>query len=130
MGIESTFTRAAPVLAALDIEKTVLFYEEKLGFERILVTNDTYGIVRRGAVHIHFWHCHDKYIADNTSCYIYVEGIDLLFQEYQATGVPIAGALESKPWGVREFAILDLNGNLLKIGEHNEMRSKSEVKER
>jgi uncharacterized glyoxalase superfamily protein PhnB len=113
----ATFTRAAPVLAALEIEMTVLFYEQRLGFPRVLVAGDAYAIVRRDGVDIHFWNCPDKYIAENTSCYIFVENVDLVFQEYQARGVSIAGALETKPWGVREFAILDSNGNLLKIGE-------------
>jgi uncharacterized glyoxalase superfamily protein PhnB len=112
-----TFTRAAPVLAALEIEKTVLFYEQRLGFRRVLIADDTYAIVRRDGIDIHFWNCPDKYIAENTSCYFFAENIDLVFQEYQAKGVSIVGALEIKPWGVREFAILDLNGNLLKIGE-------------
>jgi hypothetical protein len=25
--------------------------------------------------------------------------------------------LEDKPWGLREFAVVDLDGNLLRIGE-------------
>jgi hypothetical protein len=25
--------------------------------------------------------------------------------------------LEDKPWGLREFAVLDLDGNLLRIGQ-------------
>jgi hypothetical protein len=30
---ETTFRYAAPVLAALDIDKTEVFYQEKLGFK-------------------------------------------------------------------------------------------------
>ncbi len=27
------------------------------------------------------------------------------------------GKLEDKPWGMREFAIVDIHGNLLRIGQ-------------
>jgi hypothetical protein len=33
------------------------------------------------------------------------------------TGIPRTEALEEKPWGMREFAVMDVDGNLLRIGE-------------
>jgi hypothetical protein len=32
-------------------------------------------------------------------------------------GIPRQDVLEDKPWGMREFAIVDPNGNLLRIGQ-------------
>src|SRR5438067_1817224 len=43
-----------------------------------------------------------------------VEGIDGLFEAYSAKSVIHPnGRLELKPWGVREFSILDFDGNLV-----------------
>lgn len=109
--------KSNPVLAAMNIPKLVAFYEEKLGFERGWC-DEGYGIVKRDEIAIHFWHCDNKIFPENTSCYVFVDAIEQLYEEYQATGVIHPnGKLEDKPWGVREFAILDLYGNLIRFGE-------------
>jgi ribosomal protein S18 acetylase RimI-like enzyme len=35
----------------------------------------------------------------------------------QSKGIPRMEALEDKPWGLREFALVDVDGNLLRIGQ-------------
>lgn len=110
--------KSDPVLASLDIEKTVAFYEETLGFRRAWC-DENYGIVHRDAISLHFWHCDNNIFPENTSCYVYVEGVDALYEEYQRAGVVHPnGPLENKPWGMREFAILDEDGNMIKFGEN------------
>ena len=47
-----------------------------------------------------------------------VEGIDALYAEMQAAGVVHPnGLLQQQPWGMKEFAVLDGDGNLIKFGE-------------
>lgn len=109
--------KSDPVLASLDIEKTVQFYETKLGFKRSWC-DENYGIVHRDRISLHFWHCDDKIFPENTSCYVYVNDVTSLFSEYQAAGVVHPnGTMEDKPWGMREFAILDEDGNMIKFGQ-------------
>ena len=104
---------AAPVLPAQDVKATVRFYEEKLGF-RARHQDDEYGIVSRDNVEIHFWRCDDRHIAESSSCRLTVEGVDELFERAkEAQIVHPDGDLELKPWGTREFPILDPNGNLV-----------------
>lgn len=111
------FTHSFPVLASLDIHKTEQFYQRKLGFE----TSMNYGnylTMKRGALMLHFQACDDPYIAQNTSCYIYVQGIDELYAECQAAGVLHPNtSLTDQHYGLREFSILDGDGNLLKFGQ-------------
>jgi catechol 2,3-dioxygenase-like lactoylglutathione lyase family enzyme len=109
--------KTAPVLASLDIDKSVLFYTSKLGFKS--TSHDPgYGIVVRDEIVIHFWKCNDKVFPENTSCYVYVQQVDQLYHEMQSAGVIHPhGALEDKPWGMREFAILDEDGNLIRLGQ-------------
>jgi catechol 2,3-dioxygenase-like lactoylglutathione lyase family enzyme len=111
------FTYAVPVLAALDVAETAGFYERVMGFTADYVAED-YGIVSRGSVTIHFWHCQDRSIAESTGCRVAVEGVDALYAAYSAEEIIHPNApLQDQPWGTREFAVVDLNGNLLTFFE-------------
>lgn len=103
---------AIPKLASLDIERSLSFFE-RLQFTRCGTYPD-YGIVERDGVQLHFWLCTDARIPKETACRIEVEGIDRLFVEFSVLGVVHPnGALGEKPWGIREFSILDTDGNLV-----------------
>lgn len=109
-----------PVLASLDIFKTVEFYEKKLGFKTSW-KDENYAIMLRDEIGIHFWRCDDKIFPENTSCYIEVLDVDKLYIEFEKVDVIHPnGKIEDKTWGMREFAILDLYGNLIKFGEEIE----------
>lgn len=109
--------KAAPVLASLDIFETLDFYTQKLRF-RQTYGDAGYGIVVRDEIAIHFWKCDDKIHPENTSCYVYVEDVDYLYEEYSAAGVIHPnGPLKDHPHGMREFAILDNFGNLIRFGQ-------------
>ena len=71
---------------------------------------DYVGILR-GSVEVHLWLCKNPQIPENTSCRINVKHIDELYEEYQrANVIHPNGKLVVKPWELKEFAILDLNG--------------------
>lgn len=111
---------AAPVLASLNMANTLHFYASKLGFE-ISYSDENYGIVHRDEIQLHFWKCNDKIHPENTSCYVYVDEIELLYEEMQqANVVHPNGKLEEKPWGMKEFAITDEDGNLIRFGRNIE----------
>ncbi|MBC8116073.1 MAG: VOC family protein [Candidatus Saccharimonas sp.] len=114
MSTHATLKRAIPLLASLDIDRTLTFYAEKLGFDtQVFHVDDAAGVERDG-VQIHFWKCDDRHIAENTSCRIEVEGIDTLYEELLPRGVVHPnGPLADQPWGFREFAVLDCDGNLI-----------------
>lgn len=110
--------RAIPVLASLNIDKTVNFYKEKLGFDRLGWKDKDYAVMGRDHIEIHFWKCNNKIHPKNTSCYIQVGDVENLYKEMQQAGVVHPnGPLKSQPWGMREFAILDEDGNMIKFGE-------------
>lgn len=109
--------RAAPVLASLEMEETLRFYVQQLGFKQAY-GDENYGIVRRDEIDIHFWKCDDKIHPENTSCYIYVRGVDSLYEEM--LGVHVVhpnGHLKDHPHEMREFSIVDNFGNLIRFGE-------------
>lgn len=110
--------QAVPVLASLNIDKTVNFYKEKLDFDKLGWKDANYAVMGRDNIEIHFWKCNNKLHPENTSCYIHVTDVEILYAEMKQAGVVHPnGPLTKQPWGMHEFAILDEDGNMIKFGE-------------
>jgi catechol 2,3-dioxygenase-like lactoylglutathione lyase family enzyme len=115
---------AIPILPARDLVATRAFYE-RLGFRTTGWWTEFggYAILARGDLMMHFFAYKDLSPTENyAQCYWRVTDVDALHAECEAAGLPTAGvprvdAVEDKPWGMREFAIVDLNGNLVRIGQ-------------
>ena len=121
MSIPTKFVSATPVLASLDIERSVEFFAAKLGFSKVHIVQNEYGIVANGPVQIHFWACSDPSIAEATGCRVRVEGIESLHTLCRNHAIVHPNApLENKPWGTKEFAILDPDGNLVTFYENTD----------
>lgn len=109
------FGKAIPILASLDIARSLRFFNE-LGFNTRHIEDYSYGIATRDDVEIHFWHCDDKHIAENTSCYIRVGDINTLHAEFMAK-LPTLTDVTMTAWGIAEFYVFDPDGNLIKFGQ-------------
>src|SRR5947207_2333840 len=97
---------AIPKLPAMSVERGVEFYA-MLGFAQVVAYPD-YAIVERDDVQIHLWRCSNPEIARASGCRIVVVGVAELYAHYSSLNVVHAnGALETKPWGWREFSVLD-----------------------
>jgi hypothetical protein len=108
---------AVPILPCNDIAATAKFYET-LGFE--IDNYQNYLITKFQAAEIHFWLADNPYLAANSGCYIRVSDISFFYENYNLLGiVHPQGHLSTKPWGMKEFAILDNNSNLIRFGEEN-----------
>jgi hypothetical protein len=76
-----------------------------------------------GVVELHFFTHRELVPIESTAgCYIRVLDVDSIYTACSANGLPKSGIprmeqLENKPWGLREFAIVDPDGNLLRIGQ-------------
>jgi len=112
-------TGAVPTLASLSFEETARFYE-RLGFAVLFRDVELMALTRDG-VRLHFWLTGNRRVPQSTGCWIDVLGIDALYEQVAALGViHRKGHLETKPWGVREFAVTDCHGNLLRFCERLE----------
>jgi catechol 2,3-dioxygenase-like lactoylglutathione lyase family enzyme len=108
---------AIPILASLNGEETVKFYTEKLGFT-FHSSWDGYLIFSRDGVNIHLWPAEDPEIAKSTGCYINVTEVDQLYAELKVKGlIHPNGDLKDMPWEMRQFSVLDNNGNIINFGE-------------
>lgn len=114
---------AIPILPCRSVDATTAFYK-RLGFAggpHQLNPNDA--ILKRGAIELHFF-AHPQLIPteSHAGCYLRARDVDRFHQECLALdlpreGLPRVDRLEDKPWGLREFAIVDPDGNLIRIGQ-------------
>jgi uncharacterized glyoxalase superfamily protein PhnB len=44
--------------------------------------------------------------------WVFAKDVDAWYKEVKSSGANIADPLEKKPWGLRQFTIKDLDGNL------------------
>ena len=51
------------------------------------------------------------------SCYVYVYNVDALHAELVGKGAGVQDEPVSRPWGLREFRVLDLEANQITFGQ-------------
>jgi catechol 2,3-dioxygenase-like lactoylglutathione lyase family enzyme len=108
---------AIPILASLNTEDTVKFYTEKLGFT-FHSDWDGYLIFSKDEIQIHLWPTSDAEIPKSTGCYVSVTQVDDLYAKYEAKDIIHPnGKLKNMPWEMRQFSVLDNNGNIIHFGE-------------
>ena len=114
---------AIPILPSHSIEATVAFYR-RLGFGGGAHAYDSaYAILVRGTIELHFFKHQDLVPAESSAgCYLRVLDVEKIYRDclsgnLPGTGIPRITALDDKPWGLREFAIIDPDGNLLRVGQ-------------
>jgi catechol 2,3-dioxygenase-like lactoylglutathione lyase family enzyme len=128
-----TLSKTIPALPVRDAARAVAFYRDKLGFD-VLHQDDGFAVLRRDGAEVHLWEAADEswrertaddkpvrsgaesFIAGTASCRIATEGVDELYGELRTRDVlhPVSrDGVQDTDFGTREFAALDLDGNLL-----------------
>jgi uncharacterized glyoxalase superfamily protein PhnB len=97
------------------------YYISQLGFSDIGAADyDGYLMLAKDNIEIHFFSFEALNPAENYGqVYIRSNDIDAFYQSLLQKGVPIHpnGPLQTKPWGQREFSLLDPDNNLLTFGQ-------------
>jgi uncharacterized glyoxalase superfamily protein PhnB len=126
--------KTIPALPVRDVPKAVAHYRERFGFESPHETED-FAVLGRDDAVIHLWGATDEewrsredlverpissgaesFLSGTASCRIEVADVDALFEELQDKGVlhqVSRGGVDATDFGTREFATVDLDGNLL-----------------
>ena len=110
-----------PKLPMRDKAATREFYIYKLSFQEFGSADyDGYLILKKDNIQIHFFEFKELDPKENYGqVYIRTNDIDNLYQTLLDRKVRIHpnGALQEKPWGQKEFALLDPDNNLLTFGQ-------------
>lgn len=111
----------SPIIPVADVQRSVAFYTEVLGFS-IARHSDSYSIVARGTASLHLTRADAPSVLDVTrghmSIYLEVEAIGQLWahvsrfrDRYKVRD------LFDRDYGMREFHIIDPDGCLVFVGE-------------
>lgn len=110
-----------PKLPMRDKNVTREFYTKQLGFKVFGSAEfDDYLMMERDRIQIHFFKFRDLNPKENYGqVYVRTDHIDAFYKSLleKQTRIHPNGALEVKPWGQKEFSILDPDHNLLTFGQ-------------
>jgi catechol 2,3-dioxygenase-like lactoylglutathione lyase family enzyme len=130
-------TQTIPAMPVHDMSAAVAFYRDRLGFEAVH-HEDGFAVMSRDEAVVHLWEASDEgwrqrssyerpvvsgaesFIAGTASCRVRVEGVDQLYTELREKDVlhrVSRDGVDSTDFGTREFATLDLDGNLIAFFE-------------
>lgn len=120
--MKSDFPGAVPEIPVSDINKAVAYYESNLGFSidwggedggiagisrghcRMFLTNDAFREQYCNVGPVMVWLNLDS-----------KEEVNELYKLWSASQTKIVSPPESKPWGLHEFTVADLDGNLFRV---------------
>ena len=119
-------TGVSPVLLVADLDRSVAFYRDLLGFRSSLHGEPpNFAVVERdeailllslaphGAQLVPNWHVVDKM----WNVYVRVDDADAIYAEVQARGCPIDYTISNKAHGFREFGVTDPDGYDVAFGQ-------------
>jgi hypothetical protein len=110
-----------PKLPMRDRSVTVEFYINKLGFQQFGNDYEEYLMIQKDKIQIHFFLFKELEPSENYGqVYIRTNEIDELYESMLNKKLSIhpAGHLQIKPWGQKEFSMLDPDNNLLTFGQN------------
>lgn len=114
-------TSINPKLPMRNKKVTKDYYINKLGFQAFGNADfEGYLMLEKDDIQIHFFEFKELNPNENYGqVYIRTNDIDKLYQLFLENKINIhpAGNLQVKPWGQKEFSILDPNNNLLTFGQ-------------
>jgi hypothetical protein len=107
---------AIPILSTGRFEDSVRFFE-RLGFS-VRHNDGSYAIVHRDGVELHLARFEGLDPKENQhECRVRVRNIDALYESMPEDAVHPNGKLDVKPWGMKEFALLDPGGICVQFSE-------------
>ncbi|MBS0340182.1 MAG: VOC family protein [Proteobacteria bacterium] len=128
LGTQHQFHGVQPVLPVADAARAARYFRDVLGFEIDFIAGEppSYARVKKGddrrhgdPVYIRLWQCTGAPgtgAAWKGEIVIHVgHDVDGLYDAYARRGVTIIEPLVSQPWGLREFAIREPDGHVLRF---------------
>lgn len=104
-----------PAFPFSDVPAAVSHYRDVLGFSVNYQQHDL-GVMDRDEVRILLV----ARTADRTGsagCCVYIQAADALYAELLAKGARVQGEPVSRPWGLRDFDVLDIEGNRITFAQ-------------
>ena len=110
----------AAIMPVRDMARSVEFYQ-RLGFVcEPYEDGSSYAFLFRDEQSLHLTRMEAaEWTFNPMSVYLHVSDVDVIYDELVAAGVVCLGPPEDKEWRMREFAVSDPDGALLRFGERS-----------
>jgi len=116
------FHRCSAHLPVINLRETLDYYRDKFGFYDEWTEGEIDGGLRRDDMRLLFGEDAEylrKINNENKRFNLiwFVDNIEEVYAEYRGQGIEIADSLKDYTYGLREFAIIDINGYYIRIAE-------------
>ena len=119
------FLKPLPHLPVKNLRLTLDYYRDKLGFSDEWTFGDIDGGIRRDDLRLLF--AEDKDFTNDINnkkhrlpVMWFVDNINDVYVEFKKQDIELADDLRTHPYGLREFAFVDINGYYIRIAEATE----------
>ena len=117
-------TGIAPQFLVDDLDRSIAYYRDRLGFALDFVYDGFYASVSRDGVSVHL-KAAPKIVADRVhrkqnehlDAYVAVSGVKDVFRELQTRGALVIKPLGERPWSAVDFYVEDPDGYILCFSE-------------
>ncbi|MEP7215401.1 MAG: VOC family protein [Anaerolineaceae bacterium] len=104
-----------PNLPVADLDRSVAFYRDVLGFELGARMDDIgFALMKGGGAELALG---ARTSPEPGGAYLYVTGVETLLVRCEAAGATIVAPLTQQPWGLRDFVVEDPDGHRIAIGQ-------------
>lgn len=111
-GQEGGVLMAIPILPSADLDRTAQFYRA-LGLAEV-ERHEGYLLMHAGAVELHFTSGEDS--PSRSQAFLHVSDAASLWKRLKSQEVAGLGPLEDQDYGLREFLVIDPDGNRIRVG--------------
>lgn len=120
--MQPSFIKSTPHLPVKDLQATIAYYRDTLGFTDEWTFGDKDGGIRRDELRLLF--AEDAAFTNDINnsnhrlpLLWFVHNIEEIFTEFKNRQVEIADPLRTHSYGMREFAFIDINGYYIRVAE-------------
>ncbi|HEV8282803.1 MAG TPA: VOC family protein [Chitinophagaceae bacterium] len=116
------FIRSGPHLPVKDLRLILNYYRDTLGFYGEWTFGEKDGGIRRDEMRLLFAE-NNEFTTDINNpqhrlpLIWFVDNIDEVLSEFKGKNIELADDLKTHPYGLREFAFIDINGYYIRIAE-------------
>ena len=117
------FHRSGPHLPVKNLRATLDYYRDTLGFYEEWIWEEKDGGIGRDDMRLLFGE--DPEFTDSINnnkhrlnLIWFVDNIDEVYAELLSKNIEIAAALQTYPYGLKEFAFIDINGYYIRVAEN------------
>lgn len=110
------FESATPIFNVRNVPASIGYYVDKLGFTLEWDWGDPPGFACVARDQVRIFLCQNGQGAPGTWLSVFVQDVDVLYEDYKRRGAIIRQRPTNFPWGVREMNVQDLDGHRLRMG--------------